>query len=68
MRSELLMTLPIPVQIFHLSRARFKFLSLGHGRRTYARGIPGGVGEGGKETLRFELIGALRSNYYSQRR
>ena len=68
MRSELLTTLPIPVQIFHLSRARFKFLSLGHGRRTYARRFPGGVGEGGKETLRFELIGALRSNYYSQRR
>ena len=59
MRSELLMTILTPVQISHLSRARFKFPT---------PGLPGGVGEGGEETLRFELIGTLRSNYYSQRR
>ena len=67
-RSELLMTFPIPVKISYLNRAWFKFPPLGHGRRSYARGLPGGVGKGGEETLRFELIGALRSNYYLQRR
>ena len=56
-RSELLMTFPIPVKISYLNRAW-----------SYARGLPGGVGKGGEETLRFELIGALRSNYYLQRR
>ena len=60
------MTFPIPVKISYLNRAWFKFPPLGHGRRSYARGLPGG--KGGEETLRFELIGALRSNYYLQRR
>ena len=62
MRSELLMTIPTPAGQGSNSPPH------GHGRRSYARGLPGGVGEGGEETLRFELIGTLRSNYYSQRR
>ena len=62
------MTFPIPVQISYLNRAWFKFPPLVHGRRSYSRGLPGGVGKGEEETLRFELIGALRSNYCSQRR
>ena len=65
MRSELLLTIPTPVQISISAGQGSNSPPLGHGRRSYAHGLPGGVGEGGEETLRFELISALRSNYYS---
>ena len=68
MRSELLMTIPTPVKFPISAGQGSNSPPHGHGRRSYARGLPGGVGEGGEETLRFELIDTLRSNYYSQRR